>query len=114
MLVPSTRHPQAVLIEQEIMPGKWDCLVTSYEMCMREKSVMKKFVWEYIVIDEAHRIKNEHSKLSVVLREVESRNRYGTGEALWMPAKPDPQHDTERRMKPRAPTGEERRPPRVL
>ena len=58
------------------MPGKWDCLVTSYEMCMREKATMRKFVWEYIVIDEAHRIKNENSKLSVILREIESRNRY--------------------------------------
>jgi SWI/SNF-related matrix-associated actin-dependent regulator of chromatin subfamily A member 5 len=63
------------LIEETIIPGKWDCLVTSYEMCLREKAVMKRFVWEYIVIDEAHRIKNENSKLSLALREIRSRRR---------------------------------------
>lgn len=66
---------QGDIIQNEILPGKWDCLVTSYEMCMREKATLRKFVWEYIVIDEAHRIKNENSKLSLVLRELESRNR---------------------------------------
>ena len=45
------------------MPGEWDILVTSYEMCIREKSVFKKFNWRYLVIDEAHRIKNEKSKV---------------------------------------------------
>jgi len=36
---------------------------------------MTKIVWQYIVIDEAHRIKNENSKLSLVVREIRSRNR---------------------------------------
>ena len=39
-------------------------LVTSYEMCIREKAVLKKFAWRYLVIDEAHRIKNEKSKVT--------------------------------------------------
>eukprot|EP00730_Choanoeca_flexa_P005475 TRINITY_DN11954_c0_g2_i1.p1 TRINITY_DN11954_c0_g2~~TRINITY_DN11954_c0_g2_i1.p1 ORF type:complete len:1049 (+),score=356.30 TRINITY_DN11954_c0_g2_i1:52-3198(+) len=69
------RDERAELIEKHILPGKWDCLVTSYEMCLREKSALKRFVWEYIVIDEAHRIKNENSKLSLVLREIRSRRR---------------------------------------
>jgi hypothetical protein len=47
-----------------MMPGEWDVCVTSYEMVIREKSVFKKFNWRYIVIDEAHRIKNEKSKAS--------------------------------------------------
>ena len=33
---------------------------------VREKSVFKKFTWKYMVIDEAHRIKNEESQLSKV------------------------------------------------
>lgn len=36
---------------------------------------MKKFSWRYIMIDEAHRIKNEASKLSTTVREFNSRNR---------------------------------------
>lgn len=47
-----------------MMPGEWDVCVTSYEMVIKEKSVFKKFHWRYLVIDEAHRIKNEKSKVS--------------------------------------------------
>merc|ERR1712002_1359568 len=58
-----------------MMPGGWDCVVTSYEMLIREKSVFKKFSWKYMVIDEAHRIKNEESKLSLIVREIKTANR---------------------------------------
>lgn len=57
------------------MPGNWDVCITSYEMIIRERSVFKKFTWRYMVIDEAHRIKNEKSKLSELLREFKSMNR---------------------------------------
>ncbi|CAG0902990.1 unnamed protein product [Cyprideis torosa] len=63
------------LIRDVIMPGKWHVCVTSYEMVIREKSVFKKFNWRYVVIDEAHRIKNEESKLSRFVREFKSTNR---------------------------------------
>lgn len=49
------------------MPGEWDVCVTSYEMVIKEKSVFKKFNWRYLVIDEAHRIKNEKSKVKLKL-----------------------------------------------
>lgn len=62
-------------IREVLMPGDWDVCVTSYEMCIREKSVFKKFNWRYMVIDEAHRIKNEKSKLSEILREFKTANR---------------------------------------
>ncbi|XP_055902987.1 chromatin-remodeling complex ATPase chain Iswi isoform X2 [Eupeodes corollae] len=64
-----------VFIREVLMPGEWDVCVTSYEMCIREKSVFKKFNWRYMVIDEAHRIKNEKSKLSEILREFKTANR---------------------------------------
>jgi len=54
---------QAALIRDVILPGEWDICVTSYEMVIKEKSVFKKFNWRYLVIDEAHRIKNENSKV---------------------------------------------------
>lgn len=62
-------------IRDVLMPGEWDVCVTSYEMCIKEKSVFKKFNWRYMVIDEAHRIKNEKSKLSEILREFKTANR---------------------------------------
>jgi len=50
-----------------MLPGEWDTCVTSYEMVLREKAVFKKFAWRYIIIDEAHRIKNEKSKVCLWL-----------------------------------------------
>ena len=49
------------------MQGKFDVVVTSFEIVCREKSHFKKFHWRYFVIDEAHRIKNENSQLSTVI-----------------------------------------------
>lgn len=57
------------------MPGDWDVCVTSYEMVIKERAVFKKFNWRYMVIDEAHRIKNEKSKLSEIVREFKTTNR---------------------------------------
>lgn len=42
---------------------------------MREKSTLRKFSWEYIIIDEAHRIKNVDSLLSQIIRTFVSRGR---------------------------------------
>ena len=59
--------PQTRIIQEEILPGEWNVVVTSYEMVLREKATFKKFNWRYMVIDEAHRIKNEKSKVTVVM-----------------------------------------------
>lgn len=66
---------RAIFIRDILMPGEWDVCITSYEMVIREKAVFKKFNWRYLVIDEAHRIKNEKSKLSEIVREFKSTNR---------------------------------------
>ena len=50
-------------------------LITSYEICLIEKSALKKFSFEYIAIDEAHRIKNVDSILSQIVRSFMSRGR---------------------------------------
>lgn len=58
---------QTALIRDVLLPGEWDVCVTSYEMLIIEKAVFKKFNWRYLVIDEAHRIKNEKSKVMQLL-----------------------------------------------
>jgi SWI/SNF-related matrix-associated actin-dependent regulator of chromatin subfamily A member 5 len=58
-----------------IQPGKFDVVVTSYEMVIKEKNHWKKFHWRYIIIDEAHRIKNENSILSKVVRMLRTNYR---------------------------------------
>lgn len=59
-----------------MMPGEWDVCITSYEMCIREKSVFKKFNWRYLVIDEAHRIKNEKSKVKTACIYIPTANSH--------------------------------------
>ncbi|ODM22819.1 ISWI chromatin-remodeling complex ATPase ISW2 [Aspergillus cristatus] len=63
------------LINEELLEENFDVCITSYEMVLREKTHLKKFAWEYIVIDEAHRIKNEESSLAQIIRVFNSRNR---------------------------------------
>lgn len=63
------------LINDRLVDEKFDVCVTSYEMVLREKTHLKKFAWEYIIIDEAHRIKNEESSLAQIIRLFSSRNR---------------------------------------
>ncbi|VDO03593.1 unnamed protein product [Rodentolepis nana] len=66
---------RARVIREEIVPGNWDVLITSYEMCIKEKNLLRRYNFVYLVIDEAHRIKNEKSKLSEVVRMFNSQNR---------------------------------------
>lgn len=63
------------LITNRLMACDFDVVIASYEIVIREKSTFRKFAWEYIVIDEAHRIKNEESMLSQIIRLFHSRNR---------------------------------------
>lgn len=58
-----------------VQPGSFDVIVTSFEVLCREKNHFKKFHWRYFVIDEAHRIKNENSQLSTVVRELKTHSR---------------------------------------
>lgn len=70
-----TRTSQADLIANRLLTSDFDVCITSYEMCLREKTTFKKLQWEYIVIDEAHRIKNVDSLLSQIVRVFDSRGR---------------------------------------
>ena len=63
------------IIKNRLLTADFDVLITSFEMVIREKSQLKKFRWEYIIVDEAHRIKNEDSSLSQIIRLFYSKNR---------------------------------------
>lgn len=53
----------------------WEVLITSYECCISKSYALRRFNWQYIVLDEAQRIKNENSKISKFLRKLRSENR---------------------------------------
>ena len=56
-------------------PGAFDVCATTYEMVIKEKGHLKRFRWRYLIIDEAHRMKNENSVLAKVLRAFNCNNR---------------------------------------
>merc|ERR1719460_3133511 len=58
-----------------MQPDRFDVCITSYEMVIRESNAFRKFAWRYLIVDEAHRMKNEESKLSQVLRSFSSHSR---------------------------------------
>ncbi|KNC53652.1 chromatin-remodelling complex ATPase ISWI2 [Thecamonas trahens ATCC 50062] len=69
------KHERGLLVEKQLLPGHFDVCVTSYEMVNIERAAFSKFEWEYIAIDEAHRIKNESSRLSLNVRAFSSAHR---------------------------------------
>src|SRR5258706_171850 len=70
-----SKEERAELIANRLITQDFEVCVTSYEICLIEKSALKKFSFEYIVIDEAHRIKNVDSILSQIVRSFLTRGR---------------------------------------
>ena len=64
-----------MLKDHKLVAGEFDVCITSYEMVLRESTALGKFQWRYMVIDEAHRIKNEASKLSDAVRVLQCNQR---------------------------------------
>ncbi|TFK56316.1 transcription activator snf2l1 [Heliocybe sulcata] len=75
VVLAGTKDERAEIITSRILPIDFEVLITSYEMCLIEKNALKKLSFEYIVIDEAHRIKNVESILSKIVRVFMSRGR---------------------------------------
>lgn len=75
LVLQGAKDDRAKLINDRVLTSDFDVLITSYEMVLREKAHLKKFAWEYIIVDEAHRIKNEESSLAQIIRLFHSRNR---------------------------------------
>ncbi|KAF6833847.1 snf2 family helicase atpase [Colletotrichum plurivorum] len=54
---------------------KFPVVCTSYEMVLRDKAVLGKYKWAFIIIDEGHRMKNFDSKLFQELENFVSATR---------------------------------------
>lgn len=52
-----------------------DVCLTTYEMCLRSGEDLLKLNWEYMIVDEGHRLKNEDIKLLNILRKLHTKNR---------------------------------------
>lgn len=76
-----TKDERLDLATNVLQPGQrdeerhWNVVVTTYEICNLERNVLNKFAWSYLIIDEAHRLKNEASTFSRIVRTMETRFR---------------------------------------
>src|SRR5690606_5302467 len=60
---PATRKK---LYQQKIHHGDFEVCLTTFDYVIKDKS-LAKIKWEYIIVDEGHRMKNHNSKLSITL-----------------------------------------------
>lgn len=60
---------------EDLQPGLFHVVVTTFEIVHKERAFLRKFSWQYLIMDEAHRIKNEKSRLSEVMRTFHSHYR---------------------------------------
>uniref|UniRef100_A0A665SU11 Chromodomain helicase DNA binding protein 1-like n=1 Tax=Echeneis naucrates TaxID=173247 RepID=A0A665SU11_ECHNA len=50
-------------IQREADEHNFNVLLTTYELCLKDASFLRRWKWEVLVVDEAHRLKNQNSLL---------------------------------------------------
>jgi SWI/SNF-related matrix-associated actin-dependent regulator of chromatin subfamily A protein 2/4 len=55
------------MLGQTIRANRFNVLLTTYEYIMRDRSILSKVPWKYLIVDEGHRMKNHHCKLTQIL-----------------------------------------------
>jgi len=53
---------------------KWNVLLTTYETVLQERAVFEKIDWQYLIVDEAHRLKNKTSRITNALEQVKYKS----------------------------------------
>ncbi|XP_048228059.1 protein CHROMATIN REMODELING 5 isoform X2 [Ricinus communis] len=56
-------------------PIKFNALLTTYEVVLKDKAVLSKIRWNYLMVDEAHRLKNSEAQLYTTLSEFSTKNK---------------------------------------
>eukprot|EP00850_Spirogloea_muscicola_P014198 SM000100S09425 [mRNA] locus=s100:293798:302108:+ [translate_table: standard] len=59
-----SKEQRAQLFAREVLMGKFNVLVTTYEFIMRDRTKLSRVDWRYIIIDEAQRMKDRDSRLA--------------------------------------------------
>lgn len=54
-------------LQEETNTQDFQVLLTTYELCLKDASFLKRWKWTVLVVDEAHRLKNQNSLLHMTL-----------------------------------------------
>ncbi|XP_074119361.1 chromodomain-helicase-DNA-binding protein 1-like isoform X1 [Sminthopsis crassicaudata] len=57
-------------LQQELKKDVFHVLLSTYELCLKDAAFLKTFSWNILVVDEAHRLKNQSSLLYRTLSEI--------------------------------------------
>uniref|UniRef100_A0A7N6BCL0 Chromodomain-helicase-DNA-binding protein 1-like n=1 Tax=Anabas testudineus TaxID=64144 RepID=A0A7N6BCL0_ANATE len=56
-------------IQRETGTHDFQVLLTTYELCLKDASFLRRWKWKVLIVDEAHRLKNQNSLLHKTLTE---------------------------------------------
>ena len=76
-----SKEERQEIVDNVLKPGiahekrGWDVVITTYEVVNMEKGPLIKIAWRYLIIDEAHRLKNEASQFSQTVRLLNTQAR---------------------------------------
>uniref|UniRef100_A0A8K9XU90 Helicase ATP-binding domain-containing protein n=1 Tax=Oncorhynchus mykiss TaxID=8022 RepID=A0A8K9XU90_ONCMY len=56
-------------LQRDMNNTHYHVLLTTYELCIKDASFLKRRKWKVLVVDEAHRLKNQNSLLHKILME---------------------------------------------
>lgn len=71
------------LIFEKLQANGVEVLITSFDTFRIHGNILSEVKWEVVIVDEAHRLKNEKSKLYIACLDIKTRKRIGlTGTAM--------------------------------
>lgn len=69
-----TKEERDAIFKRDILPERFNVLVTTFELAMIHKKQLSKIRWRYLIVDEAQRLKDRNSLLSRTLAELTRDN----------------------------------------
>lgn len=63
----SPAERKSIAIQMKSDKEKFNVIITTYEYIMKDKYMLNKVFWQYIIVDEGHRMKNFKSKFTQTL-----------------------------------------------
>ncbi|KAF5732568.1 switch 2 [Tripterygium wilfordii] len=65
------------LIVQKLEAHEVEVLITSFDSYRIHENILSEVEWQIVIVDEAHRLKNEKSKLYIACLDIKTRRRIG-------------------------------------
>ncbi|MFC0469354.1 DEAD/DEAH box helicase [Halalkalibacter kiskunsagensis] len=68
-------HGPTRLDEKQLHDGKWDFVITSYQLAVRDAELFQQTTWNGLILDEAQHIKNVETKQRRVMKKMKATHR---------------------------------------